>query len=368
MRASSAVVAPEPRPARTRAVRALGVCVLLVAVVACSSSSTAFPPTTKATTVPGPPPPAAVVRSILPPGAVAPLVATYFFYWYDAATKLHLRPQDGLPTHLPAQPSPSWHSTAWYRQQLLDMDAAGVNVALPVFWGVSPGQPWSGGGIPYLVAARDQLVKSGRPAPLIGMFYDTTIVRGLDLTRASGIDTFYSNISKFFHLVPQRDWARLHGSPIVWLFLPQDNRFDQRVFDAVYSRFQKEFGVRPYIVRATGWDCATTVSDCTRPIKTDANYVWGTAQDGVQITPLVASVGPGYDERQIAGRQGTYVPRAGGAYYRKDLGIALASGRPILAIETWNEIHEASGIGETVEYGRTYIDITRTMLDAVRKP
>ena len=87
----------------------------------------------------------------------------------------------------------------------------------------------------------------------------------------------------------------------------------------------------------------------------------------MQITPLVASVGPGYDERQISGRSGTYVPRAGGTYYRENLGVALKSGRPILAIETWNEIHEASGIGQTVEYGRTYIDITRSMLDAVRK-
>ena len=139
-----------------------------------------------------------------------------------------------------------------------------------------------------------------------------------------------------------------------------------RVFDAVYARFRTEFGVRPYIVRATGWDCPNTTSGCAHPIRTDASYVWGTAQDGMQLTPLVASAGPGYDERQIAGRRGIHVSRDGGAYYRDNLTAAVQSGRPFVAIETWNEIHEASGIGETVEYGRQYIDLTRSIVDARR--
>ena len=105
---------------------------------------------------------------------------------------------------------------------------------------------------------------------------------------------------------------------------------------------------------------------CAHPIHTDASYVWGTAQDGMQQTPLVASAGPGYDERQISGRRGIHVARAGGAYYRKNLTAAVDSGRPFVAIETWNEIHEASGIGETVEYGRQYIDLTRSIVDARR--
>ena len=37
-----------------------------------------------------------------------------------------------------------------------------------------------------------------------------------------------------------------------------------------------------------------------------------------------------------------------------------------MAIETWNEIHEASAIAETVEYGRRYIDLTRSIIDRQR--
>ena len=38
----------------------------------------------------------------------------------------------------------------------------------------------------------------------------------------------------------------------------------------------------------------------------------------------------------------------------------------IIAIETWNELGEASGILETIEYGRQYIEITRAYLDRWR--
>jgi hypothetical protein len=34
-----------------------------------------------------------------------------------------------------------------------------------------------------------------------------------------------------------------------------------------------------------------------------------------------------------------------------------------MAIETWNELGEASGILETIEYGRHYIDLTRHYVD-----
>ncbi len=338
---------------------------LLAVAIASTGAKTSGRP--GVTTPPGPPPSANEVRALLPPGVVPPLVLTYFFYWYNAATGQHLRKQDGLPIHLPAVPAPSWKSIPWFERQLTDMSDARVDVVLPDFWGTSTAQAWSTAGLPRLVAARDQLVKEGKNVPSIGMFYDTSILNGLDLTTASGIDTFYSNIAAFFRLIPKRDWALVDGRPIVWLFLPQNNKFDQRVFDATYVRFQHDFGVRPFIVRATGWNCATTEPGCAEPIHTDASFVWGTAQDGVQITDDVASAGPGYDDRLVPGRKGTYVSRQGGAYYRKNLTEAVDSGRPLVAIETWDEIHEASAICQTVEYGRQYINMTRSIIDAARK-
>lgn len=313
-----------------------------------------------------PPPSPSVVRALLGDRS-SPLVVTYFFYWYDAATHQHLRPQDGLPIHLPADPPPSWRSVRWFESQLVDMMDADIDVALPDFWGSGAQNAWSLAGLGPLVQARAQLVAQGRRPPAIGMFYDTSIIKGVDLTTDVGIHAFYANIHSFFSAIPTSDWARVDGRPLIWLFLPQDNRFDQRVFDDTYASFQRDFGVRPFIVRATGWNCATTSDRCAQQIHTDASYVWGVAQDGMQETPLVAAAGPGYDDRLIPGRRGTFVSRQGGAYYRKNLTEALDSGRPIVAIETWDEIHEASAICDTVEYGRKYIDLTKSMIDAARQ-
>jgi hypothetical protein len=45
---------------------------------------------------------------------------------------------------------------------------------------------------------------------------------------------------------------------------------------------------------------------------------------------------------------------------------ALRSSRQNVAVETWNELGEASGILETVEHGRLYLDHTRPFLDRWR--
>jgi hypothetical protein len=74
----------------------------------------------------------------------------------------------------------------------------------------------------------------------------------------------------------------------------------------------------------------------------------------------VAAVGPGFSNVQLGGGPGRlYTDRRGGQYYEENLERALASGRQILVVETWNELGEASGILETFEYGRQYIDTTR---------
>jgi hypothetical protein len=312
------------------------------------------------------PPPASEVRDLLGT-TTPPLVVTYFFYWYNAATHQHLRPQDGLPIHLPQLPAPSWQSVPWFKSQLTDMTDADVNVVLPDYWGSSAEQEWSIEGLKTLVQARDEMVAEHLDPPSIGMFYDTSIIKGVDLTTDAGIGEFYYNIRSFFRAVPETDWAKVEGKPLIWLFLPQNNNFDQRVFNVTYARFTHDFKIRPFIVRATGWNCGTTVPNCGSQVHTDASYVWGVAQDGMQATDLVAAAGPGYDDSLIQGRTAQVVPRDGGAYYERNLMAAVDSARPIVAIETWNEIHEASAICETVEYGRTYIDLTRSIIDEAKQ-
>lgn len=334
-----------------------------VALVAVAFAVIAGGETLKRRSQPAPP-----ILTDLPGPDQEPLVFTYLFYWYDSVTGGHLQPQV-LNNHPPPDPPANWRSVAWFRKELSDMAYVGIDVVLPVYWG--RGEEWSPGGLPVLAQAIAELRASGQPVPSVGMFYDTTILKGQDLTSPQGMAFFYSNIKDFFSLVPREQWALVRGRPIVWLFLSFFAKaYDQAVLDNVYRQFGRDFGVRPYIVRDTSWDYTfrglwrrgRPVFDYKRPLSTENSYGWNAAYLGYSPQGGVASVGPGYDERGLPGRAGAYRARDDGRWYVKNFAKAIASEKRWLALETWNEFHEASGISETVEHGRQYLELSRGLV------
>jgi hypothetical protein len=297
------------------------------------------------------------------------LLLTYYFYWYDSRTGAHLDPAT-LRNHFPAASAPSWRSVDWQRQQLADMAYAGIDVALPVYWGFDrPQDQWSAQGLEVLAQAGKQMADRGEKAPRVGLFLDTTIVAMRDLTTAAGKQWFYANFKDFFTRIPREQWALVNGRPIAFLFTSDFTAaMNQSTFDYVYERFEADFHVLPYIVREVSWDYpilrweqGKRVRDMDNPIRTDNNYLWAAAVHGYVDRGGVAAVGPGYDERGAAGRSGTYTDRESGQFYQRSFQAAIRGGKPLLVIETWNEMHEASGICESVEYGRSYIEFTRAL-------
>ena len=102
----------------------------------------------------------------------------------------------------------------------------------------------------------------------------------------------------------------------------------------------------------------------------DGLYAWGAAPFGFAFDPkfTIAQVGPGFSSVQFGGGPNRiFTDRRGGAHYEEQLQAAVASGRNIMAIETWNELGEASGILETIEHGRHYIDLTRRYVDLFKR-
>jgi hypothetical protein len=302
-----------------------------------------------------------------------PMVFTYLFYWYDAQTGAHLRPDDPLPTRPVDSPPTSWRSVDWFRKELTDMAYAGIDVVLPVYWGTT--EEWSTAGLPVLAEAKQQLEAEGQGAPDIGLFYDTASLQVKDLTSPAGKDYFYTQVKEFYRRIPPDQWARVDGRPVIWLFLADPvDAFDQSTFEHLYNSFERDFGARPYIVRELSWDYPISGGqgksrkrDLSQPITTDASYAWGRAQNGYNEIGTVAGVGPGYDERQIKGRSKVYRPRDEGRWYTENFRKAIASGKRMLVIETWNELHEASGIGETREFGRQYIELTRSLVQEYKR-
>lgn len=285
-------------------------------------------------------------------------VVTEFFYWYDSVSGDHmsplsLKPRAGRPF--------TWRDPGFFEAEFSDMIDAGIDIAACGFW---PGEEYATGGLPNLVTALDRLRAEGKTPPGVAMFYETVPLWDRDLTTEAGKQYFYSNIKTFFSLVPQRHWGLIKGRPVVWLYDTGGlhiSLYNAATFTYIRTHFQADFGVDPYIAVDRTWLDQS-------PIPIDTVYTWGVAYLGFQPRDAVAGVGPGYDDHLLPGRiPPTIVSREKGAYYERNLYYALASGKDILWLETWNEHHEASNINHTAEYGRAYIESTRRYVDMFKR-
>jgi hypothetical protein len=318
-----------------------------------------------------PPPPGPFVATAAESGAgaafrsKAPLIATSYFYWYDAPSKAHVLNHDGtdaLTDHPPTLDGFSYKSVDWHAQQLADMAMAGMDVLLPVYWGTPlADQSWSDEGLPKLVAAREQLLAQGKRPPAIGMFYDTSTLRHnkagyhIDLTTAAGRLWFYGTVRNFFSLIPPRHRATIDGRPLVFLYASAFARnVDEQLFPAVRAMFRRDFGTDLFLVKMRGW-----------PGTADSEYQWGGALRPQFLD--TAALGPGYDHSAVPGRAPLICKRDGGQFYQRAWQRLLTKapeGRPWLVhVETWNEFHEGTDVCHSREYGRQYIELTRKFAD-----
>jgi len=320
-------------------------------------------------------------------GPNQPVVATHYFYWYrwpdehffnDAA-----HTSSSLRHHFPDDRAVSYESPAWHKQQMQDLVAAGIDVALPVYWGApnqyeKPELRFSVHGLPPLVQALDEMAKQG-PTPRIGMFYDTSTLLGahafrapghanVDLRTDEGKDIFYRTIRDFFCQIAPRHWACIDGRPIVQLY---EAAFaaghDQSTLDYVYEHFARDFGGRrPLIVAGPSWS-----------FKADLSTGWGAALNGPLVPdysgrtgPLRISgavqIGPGYDASPVPGRTTPTRDRLAGGFYAASWLLALQARPQLVIIETWSEMHEGTDICETRENGRYYVELTRRYSDLLR--
>lgn len=299
------------------------------------------------------------------------IVGTYFFYWYDINTKEHIVDGDGtdaLTTHPPTLEDFSYKSVRWHKQQLADMEAAGIDVALMVFWGASSEQDpkaglhWSYAGLKPLVQARDELLREGKKPPHIGLFYDTSTLQynqwhyHADLTTDYGKRWFYATVRDFFSCIPPKHWAMIDGKPIMLLYASAfAKKWDQGFIDYTKSEFPKQFGGRvPWIAPQDSWGA-----------KGDNTCAWGGAL--AFRNPGIGEIGPGYDHSAVPGREPLVREREGGKFYAESWLKFLRRPSNFLMIETWNEFHEGTDIAESKEYGRQYIELTRKYSDLFKQ-
>ena len=302
-----------------------------------------------------------------------PVVATSYFYWYDTPSKAHILNADGsdaLTDHPPTLEGISWKSVDWHKAQFIDMEKAGIDVAILVYWGTPEkkqpgGLAFSNEGIPPMVEAREKLLAEGKKPAGIAMFYDTSTLQHntekirVDLTTDEGKRWFYATIRDFFSLVPPKHRATVDGKPVVFLYAAAFARaVDDTLFPAVQAMFKDEFGCELFIVKEASF-----------PGEANSTYRWGAALKPQLLE--TAGVGPGYDHSAVKQRKPLINPRDDGKFYSFSWEQLLVQDPKTRAkwvhIETWSEFHEGTEICETKEYGRQYIDLTKKYADLFRQ-
>ncbi|HPZ96828.1 MAG TPA: DUF5010 domain-containing protein [Phycisphaerae bacterium] len=295
------------------------------------------------------------------------LIGTSYFYWYRWPD-MHFfdnaeRTDDALTDHFVDPERVDMYSKDWHKGELADVMEAGIDMVWPVYWAApgnfdNPSYALYHEALIPLQQAREELIAEGHNPPKIGMFYDTTSllngVRGLpgpggaDLTTPEGKDIFYRTIRSFFCTVHPKHWACIDGRPVVVLYSASfAANYNQSTFEYVYDRFAADFdGVTPWIIRERSWQ-----------VQVDSDYRWGAALFGPFIDGT-AAVGPGYNDTAVPGRSTPIRMREGGNFYRYNWLGVLRSPTNVVHVETWNELHEGTGICETVEHGRDYITLT----------
>ena len=289
-----------------------------------------------------------------------PLVGTHFFYWYDIESKAHFVNYDGtdaLTDHPARNEGYSYKSAAWWKRELLDVTAAGIDFILPVYWGC-PGtyDSWSFVGLPPMVQAWEELVREGKQPPRVGLFYDTSTLRHnprgwhLDLSTDAGKRWFYATIRDFFSFVPPKMWAAIEGRPIVVLYGPGfAAKQDPALFPFVRQQFRRDFATDMFLAKNLGWEG-----------EADVLCSWGGAL-GLKAYGFT-SLGPGYDHTAVPNRTPLVVDRQRGAYYeglwKQFLSYGLKRRGKVVLVETWNELHEGTDVCDSREFGRQYIGLT----------
>jgi hypothetical protein len=309
-------------------------------------------------------PPIIVGQSALPTWTLNDkLVAAYYFYWYNIYTGEHFIAPDGsefITNHPPDSylANYSYTEVSWHWRELLDMMTAQIDIVLPVYFGNEENFYWSKPGLQNLVSATQTLLGEGRTPPKIGMFFDTNALlqqnNGIppDLTTETGKAHFYTMISDFFALVPSNLWATINSRPIVFLYSSSIvGAYDQSTFNYINQHFQADFGTTPYIVRDTSW----------QGVSTDEAYSWGSALYGPTTNGRVGTLGPGFDDTALANYYGsapTIRDRQCGEFYNSGWEAMMSSGVNLVVIETWSELHEATEIAASREYGTQYLTLT----------
>ena len=309
------------------------------------------------------------------------LALTHYFYWYQGDSRKespagHVRIEDGSSelTDQPLDGVGPWFSydrVQWHKDQFTQIRNAGIDVVIPVYWGDAQDRRWfADKGLNCMVQALKELKAEGKSYPLVGMFFDTSAMnrayggQNPDVKSDEVKETFYGMIKDFFLNVPDEFRAVVQtpaekgGYPANIVVLYTASWFsdlDASFTDFCNKRFMQDFGRRLIWLGSSDYREKAPAMDGY----TDYGAGLGFRFDDKGWIDI-AGIGAGYDDSSQKGREkATIRSRMSGNAYRKGWDSAMAASPDWLVIDGWNELHEGSEICPSVQYGESYIGLTK---------
>lgn len=313
----------------------------------------------------------------LPPGFVYEakfpiqnlVLAPYYYHWRQSRT-VPPAPDSGIVlTDTPESGTGPWFSgdrVGWHKEQAQDAVAAGVDVLLPVYYRDADGSFTSAGtGINRLIAALQELRWEGKPYPTLGMWLDLSSLwnsSGPESAEA-GKRALYAAVRDFFSRVPREFRASAQtGKPDpgrmgAVLFVDRSRNgagLDTETAGYINERFAADFGV-PLV-----W----IASEAPAGGSAEFDGIFSLGGSFVVAAPsriAIATVSPGYDDSAINASGPTVISRLDGRTYEQSWAQAVEARPHWVLCNSWNDYERATEICATREYGRHYIQATKTL-------
>ncbi|HME55557.1 MAG TPA: hypothetical protein VKM55_25350 [Candidatus Lokiarchaeia archaeon] len=289
-----------------------------------------------------------------------------------------------------------WMNMTWYEWEIRCMMRAGIDVLMPDYWWNGFDNAWAINGTRTLVQAwydlAGNLRHEGKAAnitsayallPKIALFYDTTCMKqlyighnvsynnatfnatwawdhlpGPDLKQVYWQEKFWQNIDAFLQYMDDHCSFYWNNRYVVWLYSAGwFSDIGTSVLQYCRTQCLQKYGHSIYFVGGDDWKKAGV----------DAICGWGASfgahePESTGVIP-VGAVGPGYyNLGAIAGQTPLFKVRDPSRYISEWQGL-MNAGAMWVHVETWNELHEGTGICWTQEYGYKWIDLTRQMAD-----
>ena len=291
----------------------------------------------------------------------------------------------------------------WHEWEMRCMMRAGIDVLMPDDWYNGKDSNWSHDALVTLNASWYDLaqkvmneanVRDGGSRnisygysvlPKIAMFFDTTCMKvlyvlhnltyynatlnttwamnqgpGPDLRNPYWMNEFWNCIDYFYAVLGNESIFTWHGACLVWLYgTGYFSNIGTQVLDYCKQQFKAKYHRDLIFIGGSDW----------MPAGVDGIDPWGSSFQVKLPYPVqykgipCGAVSPGiYNLGVVDIETPWYVARDPSRYLAEWQEI-LDQGAVFIHVETWNELHEGTGVSWAQEYGWQWIDLTRQMAD-----